>query len=425
MLKRIKRIIIGLFPRLYDRYLLEKRFSYSHYRRLQNIRLSSVRKKGFANVTFILSSLPMWRLEDVVYLLKEDHRFHVSLVICPFATYSEEQQEKCVKELIQYCCSKGWDCINKTTFSGDIVNLLNPDIIFYPQLYNHLFKNELDCELNLDRLIAYVPYGMPTVSGDWVYNSRLMNTVWKLYYPTFLHLKHAKSHSYNHARNMEIVGEPHAIAFFSEKHSSPWKGSCDKKRLIWAPHFSIIDHGLLHRTSFMWLNESMWKIAEEFKDRIQIVFKPHPRLLTELYRHPDWGKEKANTYYEMWRTGCNTQLETGEFVDLFCTSDAMIHDCGSFTAEYHFTGKPVAFASIDFDSLYEGLNEFGKKCLDLHYHVESIEDIHNFIETVVLGGQDQLMKERNEFRNKYLKPEEGTSFHKSVYHSLVKNVFRK
>lgn len=425
MLRIVKRIIIGLFPGLYDRYLLEKRFSYSHYRRLQSIRLSSIRKKGVANVTFILSSLPMWRLEDVVSLLKEDNRFRVSLVICPFATYSEEQQAKCVKELIQYCSSKGWNFINRATFHGNIVDRLDPDIIFYPQLYNHLFHNELDCELNLDRLIAYVPYGLTTVSGEWMYNSRFMNTVWKLYFQTKLHLQFAKRHSYNHARNMEVVGDPHAISYFVDNHSYSWKGYREKKRLIWAPHFSIGDHGYLHRASFLWLNESMWKLAEEYKDRLQIVFKPHPRLLTELYRHPNWGKEKADAYYEMWRNGSNTQVETGEYVDLFCTSDAMIHDCGSFTAEYHFTGKPVAFASNDFHSLYEGLDAFGKKCMDLHYHVESVEDIRHFIETVVLGDQDQLMKERDAFREKYLKPIEGTTFHESVYHSLVKNVFRK
>ena len=425
MKNKVKECIVRLFPDLYDWHLLEKRFSYSHYHRLQTNRLSGIRKKGYANVTFILSSLPMWRLEDVVTLLKKDSRFRVSIVICPFATYTEEQQVKCVNELTQYCQSKGWDFINRTSFDKDIVAFLDPDIIFYPQLYNHLFRNELDCELNLDRLIAYVPYGLTTVSGEWMYNSRFMNIVWKLYFQTKLHLKYARSHSYNHARNMEIVGDPHATAYLTDNHSYPWKDCCARKRLIWAPHFSIGDHGFLHRASFLWLNESMWEIAEEYKDRLQIVFKPHPRLLTELYRHPDWGKEKADAYYEMWRTGCNSQVETGEYVELFCTSDAMIHDCGSFTAEYHFTGKPVAFASTDFHTLYEGLDEFGTKCMDLHYHVESIEDIRHFIETVVLGGQDQLKKDRDEFRHKYLMPAEGTAFHESVYHSLVKNLFRK
>lgn len=425
MLRIIKRIIIRLFPRLYDRYLLEKRFSYSHYRWLQNIRLSSVRKKGVANVAFILSSLPMWRLEDVVCLLKQDHRFRVSLVICPFSSFTDEQKEKCEKELVQYCNSKDWDFINKTTTSNDIIRDLDPDIVFYPQLYYHLFRNELDCEKNLSRPIAYVPYGLPTVTGEWMYNSLFMNTAWKLYFPTMLHLKHARTHSLNHARNMEIVGDAHATAFFNENHSYPWKGQNNIKRIIWAPHFSIGDHGYLHRASFLWLNESMWAIAKKYIGRLQIVFKPHPRLLTELYKHPDWGKDKADAYYEMWRNGSNTQLETGEYIDLFCTSDAMIHDCGSFSAEYHYTGKPVVFASSDFHTLYEELDEFGQRCLDLHYHAESVQDIYQFIDTVVLGGQDRLKEERNTFRNQYLKPVEGSFFHEAVYQSLIKNIFRK
>lgn len=425
MLKSLKDCFIRLFPGLYDRYLLEKRFSYSHYRRLQSLRLSAVRKKGVANVTFILSCLPMWRLEDVVCLLKQDHRFRVSLVICPFSSFTDEQKEKCEKELVQYCNSKNWDFINKTTSSNDIIRDLDPDIIFYPQLYYHLFRNELDCEKNLSRLIAYVPYGLPTVTGEWMYNSRFMNTVWKLYFPTMLHMKHARKHSLNRARNMEVVGDAHATAFFSDIHSYPWKGQNNIKKIIWAPHFSIGDHGYLHRASFLWLNESMWTIAEKYIGRLQIVFKPHPRLLTELYKHPGWGKDKADAYYEMWRNGSNTQLETGEYIDLFCTSDAMIHDCGSFSAEYHYTGKPVVFASSDFHSLYEGLDEFGQRCLDLHYHAESVQDIYKFIDNVVLGGQDRLKDERNAFRNQYLKPAEGSIFHEAVYQSLVKNIFRK
>ena len=50
-----------------------------------------------------------------------------------------------------------------------------------------------------------------------------------------------------------------------------------------------------------------------------------------------------NKILSEWESLSNAQLETGKYVDLFMTSDAMIHDCGSFTIEYHYTLKPVMY----------------------------------------------------------------------------------
>ena len=204
----------------------------------------------------------------------------------------------------------------------------------------------------------------------------------------------------------------------------PWKKQeKEKKRIIWAPHFSIGTDGYLHRASFLWLNEVMWQIAQEFKDEVQFVFKPHPRLLSELYRHPEWGKKRADDYYEMWKSGENTQLETGEYIDLFCSSDAMIHDCGSFSAEYHYTGKPVLFVSDDFDAIYQGLDDFGTMCLDLHYHALNVQDIRAFIQDVILQGDDSLREKRELFRKRYLLPEDRPQFAESIYRSIVNSIF--
>lgn len=424
--KFAKSIFIRLFPRVYKNHILEKRFSYSRYHLLQLHRISTIRKRGSANVVFILSSLPMWRLEKVYRLLKEDGRFRVHLVICPFRTFDEDQKNRSVGELRRYCLDKDYSFVDRTESEDDVIHTLNPDIIFYPQLYSHLFDNELDCEKNLDRLIAYVPYGLPTVTGEWMYNSLYMNTVWKLFFPTEMHLNYAKKHSFNRARNMEIVGDPHAADFACNDHSYEWKEQeREKKKVIWAPHFSIGDSGYLHRASFLWLHGIMWDLTEEYKDRIQFVFKPHPRLLSELYRHPDWGKEKADAYYEKWRTGGNTQLETGNYIDLFCTSDAMIHDCGSFSAEYLYTGRPVLFVSKDFPALYAGLDDFGTRCMDNHYHTGNQEGIHSFIRDVVLEGKDSLEDRRDAFRKAWLIPEKGFSFEQNVYNSLVDSLFKR
>ena len=416
-------ILASLFTEIHGRYILFRNFRYLSFVLLHRCRISSVRRAGKAKVLVIISNLAMWRMEDVVRLLKQDSRFQVTIAICPFTTFAPDDQKKSVDKVVSYLQEKGWNFV--LADKGNIVKELDPDVVFYPQLYGGLYGPGINCEENLGRLIAYVPYALPTTSGDWSYNSRYFNVAWRIYYPTKIHLEYARRHSFNHARNMVIVGDSHASAFLQEGHTYPWKGVGGKKRVIWAPHFSIRDEGHLHRTGFLWLHQAMLDFAVQFKDEIEFVFKPHPRLLSELYRHPDWGKEKADAYYDMWKNGENTQLETGPYIDLFCTSDTMIHDCGSFSAEYHYTGKPVLFVSKDFEDIYRGLDDFGKLCMDLHYHAQSVEEIGTFIQDVILNGKDPRKAERDSFRKKYLIPAEGASFEQNVYRSLTKDLFKE
>ena len=425
-MRGLKERLIALFPGLHGQLILVRNYRYLALLRQHRQRVQSVRKEKKAKVLVIISNLAMWRLEDVVQLLKQDSRFHVTMAICPFTTFAADDRKKNVDKIVSYLQEKGWDylLVDEGKKSG-LMKELDPDVVFYPQLYGGLYGPGLNCEENVGRLIAYVPYALPTTSGDWSYNSRYFNVAWRIYYPTKIHLDYARRHMFNHARNMVIVGDSHASAFLKEGHAYPWKSDGGKKRVIWAPHFSIRYEGHLHRTGFLWLHQAMWDFAVWFKDEIEFVFKPHPRLLTELYRHPDWGKEKADAYYELWKNGENTQLETGTYIDLFCTSDAMVHDCGSFSAEYHYTGKPVLFVSQDFTDVYQGLDDFGALCMDLHYHAKSVEEIRAFLQDVVLDGKDPRKAERDSFRQKYLVPPEGSSFEQNVYRSLTKDLFKE
>ena len=101
----------------------------------------------------------------------------------------------------------------------------------------------------------------------------------------------------------------------------------------------------------------------------------------------------------------------------------MIHDCGSFSAEYHYTGKPVLFVSDDFDAIYQGLDDFGTMCLDLHYHALNVQDIRAFIQDVILQGDDSLREKRELFRKRYLLPEDRPQFAESIYRSIVNSIF--
>ena len=166
----------------------------------------------------------------------------------------------------------------------------------------------------------------------------------------------------------------------------------------------------------------MLELAIRYVEQIQIAFKPHPRLLTELYNHPDWGKEKADAYYRQWAEMPNTQLETGEYIDLFMNSDAMIHDCGSFTAEYLYTQRPVMFYTHDRKAVEKQLNELGMAALDAHYIGGSADDIESFIKDVVIGENDPKVSARKAVYDKYLLPPNGRSTAENIYHDLLSSL---
>ena len=166
----------------------------------------------------------------------------------------------------------------------------------------------------------------------------------------------------------------------------------------------------------------MLGLARKYSDKIQFVFKPHPRLYTELCKYPEWGEDKAKEYYNLWDTMDNTQVETGEFVDLFMTSDAMIHDCGSFSVEYHYSENPVMYVARNFEDQVEDKNDFGKIAMNLHYVGKDKQDIIDFIENVVLNGNDSMKPQRQQFKQDYLLPPNGKTVAENTVDVLLREL---
>ena len=166
----------------------------------------------------------------------------------------------------------------------------------------------------------------------------------------------------------------------------------------------------------------MLQIAHEQGDRLQLAFKPHPRLINELYRHPDWGQQRTDAYYAQWQQSENTQLESGDFIDLFMTSDAMIHDSGSFAVEYHYTKQPVMFVSSDMKPILSTQSEFGRKAYDLHYIGKDEADIRRFIDDVVLDGNDPMRPQREQFFHDYLLPPHGKTVAQNTLEDIVESL---
>lgn len=389
-------------------------------RALQKRRIAEVREAGRARVAFIVSSLSMWRLERVYRIMESiPERFDPAVVLIPFASYSPEEQQKDMAKAREYFAGTGMKVLEADSFKD-----FDPDIVFYPQFYRRPYAKGLNPADNENRLLCYSPYGIMLIDEPWQYNHRLHNVAWKLYLQSGYYKGVAEKLSFNKGANAVIVGEADYDEFAGKSSKDVWKPQeTPKKRVIWAPHHSFGEANRLGRDSFLWTAEEMKRIAAEYSDRVQFAFKPHPRLFSELCKRDDWGVERAKAFYDFWAESPNTQYDNEWFVDLFKGSDAMIHDCNSFIAEYMYTAKPVLFLTRNIGKVRSGLNAIGNKALDASFIGDSPESVREFLDRLLCGAVDTKKELREGFRKEFLSPANAEGFAGGVVEDIRRSLW--
>ena len=137
---------------------------------------------------------------------------------------------------------------------------------------------------------------------------------------------------------------------------------------------------------------------------VDFVFRPHPLLFVTLKSDKFWGEEKVSSYIEKLESFPNCKYcSGGDYIKTFVDSDALIHDCASYSAEYLYTGNPVCYIHKEDNRTRKQFTELGNKCLDVHYSAYSRDDILNFIQKVVIEGQDIQKETRKNFADNVLK----------------------
>lgn len=383
-----------------------------------------IRNKDKVVVVFFISNLSMWRYQGLYDEMRKYPRFDIHIVLSPLKCFSVDEIEAGFDGVRKYFNEhnikyEDFDVANNRGFD---VKSLSPDLLFYTQHYYTCMIYKPHRYQNFSKaLLGYYPYGLFFSDPQSDFNEDFHNRAWKLFYPSEMHKDQARKYAAIGDRNVVVTGYPNADYYLGESHTGVWKRQDrKKKKVIWAPHFTIGSNGWMNATCFLDISEAMLELAEKYRHDIQFAFKPHPRLLTELYAHPEWGRTKADSYYEEWEKRSNCQLEKGSYIELFKQSDAMIHDSGSFTIEYHYTQNPVMYTCCDIERFKLSLSEIDRKAIEAHYIGKNTEDIQNFLDNVVLGDQDSMKSLRHEFVNIYLMPPNGKSVAKNTMDEILR-----
>lgn len=372
--------------------------------KLETIR-SKIHDGGCAKVKFFVFNASIFPSRPVFEAMVTDELFDPEIVIIPdFSdrTKAESAMDTCYKHLSD---ALGRKYVTKATKSanGKWTDYLDDaDLVFYstPYALSDMRYNQ-GWALNKPVLSLYANYSFNVTNYLAHYHHNdVFSYFWRVLLETKSAFEEYSQFSITQGKNACITGyfKMDDLALF------PVNGCAKKrKRIIIAPHHSIIGgfNDTLAISNF--LNYANFFAAlPGMYPNIDFVFRPHPYLRTALEKARQWGKQRTDNYFKKMASWENASISTGEYMWEFAKSDGLIQDCASFLAEYFYTGKPQCYMLKSKDDPKRAFTPFGQECIKNCYKAYQESDIIQFIEDVVIGGNDPMKPERDAFATKVM-----------------------
>lgn len=377
------------------------------------LKIRKIRRKGIIRFGFLLQELAQWKSESLYKAMLAHPRFEPVICISPSLKYFGAE-----RALIDYCEEKGYAY---TLLDSDktISEQVNLDLLVPEKPYQEETQELHRIDNNRSILFVVIPYYLGTITEDWVVNQRVNLLCWRQFVDnescreSWARVHRLKGITYS------VTGTPvmDELLIPKEDLPDPWPVSDGRKRIIYSPHHTIAEmywQGIGYST-FLDYCDAMLELRDKYRDQVYFVFKPHPFLRIKLARL--WGEERAEAYFRKWeKPGCS-HVEQGKYLSLFKHSDALIHDCGSFTVEYMYMDRPVMYLIRD-EAHADNMIPYAKEAFDLHYKGKCTDDIDLFIQHVI-AGYDPLKEKRMAFKNHHLLPPNGRSACENIIHVIL------
>lgn len=338
-------------------------------------------------VCFLVCDAAMFSAEPVYQALLGDARFEPFIAVVPRVS----RGEAFLRETLQ----KALDTL-RSRYGESVVSLYDADtqtcssladradIVFTSIIYaDQTFPQYGVVALSRFALVAGMLYGyggMTKSSLKRVETSPMVSAFWRFYVPNGDVAKFFSAVN-PHIRDCTVVsGYPKMdrLATCRPKANRP-------KTILLCPHHSL-ERGpgvVLALSNFLRFSDFFLRLPTLFPD-VRFIFRPHPLLFPRLAMKIWWGKEKTAAYRAAMTALPNVVFQQGgDYFDTFANSDALIHDCGSFLAEYFYTGRCQCYLAERESDLRAQYNEFGNRVLDHVVLATCEEEIVAFVRRVV------------------------------------------
>ena len=331
--------------------------------------IKAIRKDKYRKirVAFLCEENAKWGYQSVYEELKKDENFEV-LPIINLPVITTRRQEFLQEKNMQFFSGMGMDSVdgyNYQTGSYNPLESYKPDIVFYQQPW-YVVRSQCPQMVSKYALTCIVSYGFTSIDAkSWGSDAvrKFSGNLWKMFAESEYHNKfYQKAAGLKHKDIMITKGYPKLDYYNSpvdESYEALWKdeGKSEKHRIIWAPHHSI-DGGELRMSLFKEQSTEFLELAKRHPE-YSFVVKPHPLLKNKCVSEHFFTAEEYDSYMNEWNSlpnGC--VYDSGNYFDIFKTSDILLTDCSSFLAEYFYSGKPIIFYE---STNRAGFNSFGKK----------------------------------------------------------------
>ena len=261
------------------------------------------------------------------------------------------------------------------------LNKLNIDIVFYQQPWE-LDDSQHPLNVSKYAITGYMAYGFELVEDKILYMESFHRWLDFFFTPSQQTSDYLTSIAKD-VSNVYISGYPKIDAYFDVVKKKP-----KKPVVIYAPHHSFEKDGL-NMATFQWNGLDILKLAQSTADKIDWVFKPHPRFKHAVIINNIMSQSEIEEYYKTWES-FGRIYEGGDYINMFANSTAMITDCCSFLAEYLPSEHPVLHL-INPSGLF---NSVGKSFINSYYQIYNSYELKNEFNRVVIDGDDYKKSER-------------------------------
>lgn len=387
-----------------------------------SVSAKKIRRKDKIKIGFVVRDASQWCGDDLYNLFAKDNRFEVTIL-----SYLRLRQAA-LSELVNKDFWRGIEQFKQRNLNIVALDNLkarvpNQDILIFLTAYFSESPKLLRPEnLTLKTLMTHIPYSFDiAIRGKGYYNRLIFHTAWKIFFSSDLGKEvYAKNNRIGMPRGY-ANGYPRMDIFFVQNSNFhfDWKMTRpNAKKIIYAPHWSI--NAVTRYATFQWNHQFMYEFAKNHPE-ISWIIKPHPALPTSSVKEKIFSSAKEyEEYLQKWNDLPNAQVYTGAYYQaLFATSDGMIHDSGSFIAEYQFVNKPMIFLTRE----GEKFNALGEEILKASYLVDGkdLKAIAAMMQKVFIEGNDYKAPQRREVYKKYLDYPNYTGMLASefIYQSIV------
>ena len=341
---------------------------------------------GRLKVAFLVCDASMFSGESVYARLAADPRFDCAIAVAPRVTRGEAFLRETLAKTVDTLRKRYGDAV-RALYDPDAKRSLplDADIVFSTVVYEDQTLPDYTTERLSERaLVAVLYYGY---GGLFISNEKktpyLPNIVlsWRYF------VSNEATRRMNVEKNPLLAENAVTVGYAKmDRLATIPRREGGGKVILLCPHHTLEKiPGELSLSTFL-KNAGLYQRLPEMFPEITFVFRPHPLLFPRLATAKWWGPEKTAAYERAMEAHPNVVFQRGgDYFEAFRNSDALIHDCGSFLAEYFYTGCPQCYLLESEATLEEQFLPFARTLAEHVRKAYTDEDVVAFVRDVAAG----------------------------------------